>query len=127
MNREEMKDKALHEIFRRMEESVLPEDFTDRIMGKIYREQRQKEWQNVLIVAFTSVLLLTLIVYVFVRYFSFSFHTVFGTLWEKTGEAFSSGFSFYGFILLPVLLLCWMDAWMRRRFRLKNIRPDKKN
>lgn len=127
MNREEMKDKALHEIFRRMEESVLPEDFTDRIMGRIYREQRQKEWRNMLIVAFTSVLLLTLIVYVFVRYFSFSFHTEFGFLWEKAGEIVSSGLSFYGFILLPFLLLCWMDAWMRRRFRLKSIRPDKKN
>ena len=30
MNKEEMKDKALHEIFRQMEKSVLPEDFNDR-------------------------------------------------------------------------------------------------
>ena len=40
MNKEEMKDKALHEIFRQMEKSVLPEDFNDRIMKRVYREQR---------------------------------------------------------------------------------------
>ena len=34
MNKEEMKDKALHEIFRQMEKSVLPEDFNDRIDRK---------------------------------------------------------------------------------------------
>ncbi|CCZ82435.1 putative uncharacterized protein [Odoribacter laneus CAG:561] len=120
-----MKDKALHEIFRQMEKSVLPEDFNDRIMKRVYREQRRKEWRNVVLVAFTSVLLLIGAAYIFVHYFSFNFHTVFGTLLEKTGEIISSGLVFYGFILLPVLLLCWMDYRMRRHFHLRNLRPDK--
>ena len=71
MNKEEMKDKALHEIFRQMEKSVLPEDFNDRIMKRVYREQRRKEWRNVVLVAFTSVLLLIVAAYIFVHYFSF--------------------------------------------------------
>lgn len=125
MKTEEMKDKALHEIFRRMETSVLPENFNDRIMKRVYREKSRQEWRNFILVTFTCVVMLALAVYVFVHYFSFPLPAMFGTLLEKAGNDIFSGLRFYGFILLPVGFLLWLDYWLRRRSDLKNFRSEK--
>lgn len=117
MKQEELNDKALHEIFRRVSENPLSDDLNARIMQKIYRVQKKKEIRNLIVVSLISALMVAFAVYILTHYLSFDLRRTFATVIKGITAVPSAGFSPFIFTLLPVLLLLWIDHRFRKRFR----------
>lgn len=117
MEKEELKDKALHNLFTKLSEEELPSCFNERIMQKVYREQKRKEWRNLLIVSLTSVCMLVAAIYTLVHYLSFSFANTFGGIFKKPENDWSSGLTFYVFIGVIILLLLGIDRLLRQHLK----------
>lgn len=72
MNREELNDKALQEIFKRISASPLPEKLNRQIMQKVQKARKRRELRNIAIVVFTSIAMLVSACYVLIHYLDFN-------------------------------------------------------
>lgn len=117
MNTQETKDKALHEIFSRIDSSPLPDRLNTRIMQKVRRAQKKKELRNILIVFSVSAVMLGLSFYVLVHYLSFDPAKIFGTPLKQFFSLSFPKISAFTALLIPVLFLLWADYGFRKRYR----------
>lgn len=117
MKQEELNDKALHEIFKRISENPSFEDLQAQIMQKVYRVQKKKEIRNLIVVSLTSAVMFAFAVYILTYYLAFDLTDTFVTVIKGVAVVPFEGFSPFIFTVLPFLLLLWIDHRFRKRFR----------
>ena len=115
MNREELNDKALQEIFKRISASPLPEKLNRQIMQKV---QKARELRNIAIVVFTSIAMLVSACYVLIHYLDFNPVEVFSPVLKKPANiTLFPGFTLLLCVMLPSTLLLWIDYRFRKHFK----------
>lgn len=117
MKKEAFNDKALYKIFSSPGEDFFPENFNERIMQNIYQAQKKKERRNLLIVIFTSLLMLSLAFYTLVHYLNFNFLETFSSIFKPLPRIQFPVSGIYLAIGAIVLLLLWLDYRLRKYFR----------
>lgn len=117
MNREELNDKALQEIFKRISDSPIPENLNRQIMQKIQKAQKIREIRNIAIVALTSIAMLLSACHVLI-YLDFNPVEIFSPILKKTANfTLFPGFTFLLCVTLSSILLLWIDYRFRKHFK----------
>lgn len=114
MKQEEIKDKNLQELFSQTVPEKFPVNLNNRIMKRVVKIQKKREWRNFIGLSLFSLSLITAIVFALSYFTSFNLAEIFGTLFTGTKEDIPSGIPFYLLICGIAIVLLLLDYQLRK-------------